>query len=178
MNVRTWMAAGVLHVLVAWGAQPVVAADHLKVAMMDQQQVIERSVAGKRALEELKSYSTTRQKIIDSDDQELKELEKGMQDASMSEEARKEKQDHFRTKLEAYQRRIQDFNREVQEKQRGMVAEYAQKIQAAAAAVAQKEGFTAVLDKGSETTVKIVIYSHPSVDLTEQIIKEFDRQNK
>ena len=94
---------------------------------------IERSVAGKRALEELKSYSTTRQKIIDSDDQELKELEKGMQDASMSEEARKEKQEHFRTKLEAYQRRIQDFNREVQEKQRGMVAEYAQKIQAAAA---------------------------------------------
>ena len=115
MNVRNWMATGVLHVLVAWGAQPVLAADYLKVAMMDQQQVIERSVAGKRALEELKSYSTTRQKIIDSDDQELKELEKGMQDASMSEEARKEKQDHFRTKLEAYQRRIQDFNREVQE---------------------------------------------------------------
>ena len=178
MNVRHWIAAGVLLILVVWGAQPVAAADHIKVAMMDQQQVIERSVAGKRALEELKSYSTTRQKIIDSDDQELKDLEKGMQDASMSEEARKEKQEHFRTKLEAYQRRIQDFNREVQEKQRGMVAEYAQKIQAAAAAVAQKEGFTAVLDKGSETTVKIVIYSHPSVDLTEQIIKEFDRQNK
>ena len=36
---------------------------------MDQQQVIERSVARKRALEELKSYSVTRQKIIDSDDQ-------------------------------------------------------------------------------------------------------------
>ncbi|MGC3973621.1 MAG: OmpH family outer membrane protein [Nitrospira sp.] len=178
MNVRNWMAAGVLQVLVAWGAQPVWAADHIKVAMMDQQQVIERSVAGKRALEELKSYSTTRQKIIDSDDQELKELEKGVQDASLSEDARKEKQEHFRTKLEAYQRRIQDFNREVQEKQRGMVAEYAQKIQAAAAAVAQKEGYTAVLDKGSESTVKIVIYSHPSVDLTEQIIKEFDRQNK
>ena len=112
----------------------------MKVAMMDQQQVIERSVAGKRALEDLKSYSTTRQKIIDSDDQELKELEKGVQDANLSEEVRKEKQEHFRTKLEAYQRRIQDFNREVQEKQRAMVAEYAQKIHAAASAVAQKEG--------------------------------------
>ena len=178
MNVRNWMVAGVVSVLLAGGAQPVLAADHIKVAMMDQQQVIERSVAGKRALEELKSYSTTRQKIIDSDDQELKDLEKSMQDASLSEDARKEKQEHFRTKLEAYQRRIQDFNREVQEKQRGMVAEYAVKIQAAASAVAQKEGYTAVLDKGSEATVKIVIYSHPSVDLTEQIIKEFDRQNK
>ena len=178
MNVRNWMAAGVVSVLLAGGAQPVLAADHIKVAMMDQQQVIERSVAGKRALEELKSYSTTRQKIIDSDDQELNDLEKSMQDTSLSEDARKEKQEHFRTKLEAYQRRIQDFNREVQEKQRGMVAEYAVKIQAAASAVAQKEGYTAVLDKGSEATVKIVIYSHPSVDLTEQIIKEFDRQNK
>ena len=170
--------AGVLQLLLVWLAQPAQAADRVKVAMMDQQQVIERSVAGKRALEDLKTYSTTRQKIIDSDDQELKELEKGIQDATLSEEVRKEKQDHFRTKLEAYQRRIQDFNREVQEKQRAMVAEYAQKIQAAAAAVAQKEGYIAVIDKGSEATVKIVLYSHPSIDLTDQIVKEFDRQNK
>jgi outer membrane protein len=172
------MLAGVLQLLLVWLAQPAQAADRVKVAMMDQQQVIERSVAGKRALEDLKTYSTTRQKIIDSDDQELKELEKGIQDATLSEEVRKEKQEHFRTKLEAYQRRIQDFNREVQEKQRAMVAEYAQKIQAAAAAVAQKEGYIAVIDKGSEATVKIVLYSHPSIDLTDQIVKEFDRQNK
>lgn len=173
---QRWMAGAIL--LLAAGTQPVQAAERIKVAMMDQQQVIERSAAGKRALEELKSYSTARQKIIDSDDQELKEIEKGMQDATLSEEARKEKQEHFRTKLEAYQRRIQDFNREVQEKQRSMVAEYAQKIRAAAEVVAQKEGYSAILDRGSDTTVKIVIYSHPSVDLTEQIIKEFDRQNK
>ncbi len=178
MNGRMWIVVGVVQVLLTWLAQPAQAAERLKVAMMDQQQVIERSVAGKRALDDLKSYSTTRQKIIDSDDQELKELEKGVQDANLSEEVRKEKQEHFRTKLEAYQRRIQDFNREVQEKQRAMVAEYAQKIHAAASAVAQKEGYTAVIDKGSDSTVKIVLYSHPSVDLTEQIIKEFDRQNR
>lgn len=178
MTQRNWMVAGILQVLLAWLAQPAQAADRMKVAMMDQQQVIERSVAGKRALEDLKSYSTARQKIIDSDDQELKELEKGVQDSNLSEEVRKEKQEHFRTKLEAYQRRIQDFNREVQEKQRAMVAEYAQKIHAAASVVAQKEGYIAVIDRGSEATVKIVLYSHPSIDLTEQIIKEFDRQNK
>src|SRR5512134_309759 len=46
------------------------AADPLRVAVMDQQVVIEKSKAGKRALEELKAYSTTRQKIINADDQE------------------------------------------------------------------------------------------------------------
>ncbi|MBX3345962.1 MAG: OmpH family outer membrane protein [Nitrospira sp.] len=178
MNGRNWIVAVVAQVVLVWGVHSAQAAERIKVAMMDQQQVIERSVAGKRALEELKSYSTTRQKIIDSDDQELKELEKGVQDTTLSEEARKEKQEHFRVKLEAYQRRIQDFNREVQEKQRSMVAEYGQKIQAAASAVAQKEGYTAVIDRGSETTVKIVVYGHPSINLTEQVIKEFDRQNK
>jgi outer membrane protein len=37
------------------------AADPLKVGVMDQQLVIEKSKAGKRALEELKAYSATRQ---------------------------------------------------------------------------------------------------------------------
>jgi outer membrane protein len=172
------MIGSAVLVSLMWLAHSAEAADRLKVAMMDQQLVIERSVGGKRALEDLKSYSTTRQKIIDSDDQELKELEKGAQDVNLSEDVRKEKQEHFRTKLEAYQRRIQDFNREVQEKQRAMVAEYAQKIHAAVSAVAQKEGYTAVIDRGSDATVKIVLYSHPSIDITEQVIKEFDRQNK
>ena len=178
MNGRNWIVAVVAQVVLVWGVHSAQAAERIKVAMMDQQQVIERSVAGKRALEELKSYSTTRQKIIDSDDQELKELEKGVQDTTLSEEARKEKQEHFRVKLEAYQRRIQDFNREVQEKQKGMVLDFAQRIHAAVSAVAQKEGYIAVIDRGSESTVKIVVYGHPSVDLTEQIVKEFDRQNK
>ncbi len=178
MKVRLGVIAGAGAAIALWLAPSASAADSFKVAMMDQQAVVERTVAGKRALEELKTYSTTRQKIIDSDDQELKELEAGVQDPSLTEDAKKEKQAQFRSKLEAYQRRIQDFNREVQEKQRAMVAEFAQKIQAAASAVAQKEGFTAIIDRGSEATIKIIIYGHPSVDLTEKVIKEFDRQNK
>ncbi len=158
--------------------QEVPAAEPFKVAIIDQQAVIERSVAGKRALEEMKSYSATRQRIVEADDAELKEFEKAGQDPNLSEEARKEKQELFRTKLEAYQRRIQEFNREVQEKQRGMISEYSKKIRDAALTVAQKEGYTAIIDKGSEGTVKIVLYHHPSVDLTDKVVKELDRQNK
>ena len=125
-----------------------------------------------------KSYST-RQKIIDSDDQELKDWKRNLRDANLlSEDARKENKSISGRKLRRTSARIQDFNRSAGKSSDRMVAEYAQKIQAAASAVAQKEGFTAVIDRGSESTVKIVVYGHPSVDLTEQIIKEFDRQNK
>jgi len=154
------------------------AAELFKVAIIDQQVVIERSISGKRALEEMKSYSTTRQKIIEADDLELKELEKAGQDPNMSEETKKEKQELFRTRLEAYQRRIQEFNREVQEKQRAMISDYSKKIRDAAQTIAKREGYTAILDKGNDATVKIVLYHNQSLDLTEKVVKELDRQTK
>jgi outer membrane protein len=156
------------------------AAETAKVGVMDQQLVMERSKAGKRALEDMKSYSLTRQKIINADDQELKDLEQQIQDpnSKLSEAAKQEKQEQFRTKLEAYQRRLQDFNREIQQKQRDMIVEYSKKIADAAQAVAQKEGYLAILDKGNEAAIRVVIYHQPALDVTDAVIKEFDRQNK
>ena len=149
-----------------------------KVAVMDQQVVIEQSKAGKRALEELKAYSMTRQKIINADDQELKELQQTIQDGKLTDSAKQEKQGQFQAKLEAYQRRLADFNREIQQKQREMVAEYSKKVQAATQAVGEKNGFFAIIDKGNEAMMKIVLYHQPALDLTDQVVKEFDRQNK
>lgn len=157
---------------------PVWAAESLRVAVMDQQAVIEKSKAGNRALEELKAYSATRQKIINSDDQELKELEQSIQDPNLSDQAKQDKQNQFQAKIEAYQRRLADFNREIQQKQRETVAEYAKKVEDAARVVAQREGYVAIIDKGNEAAIRIVIYYQPALDLTDQVVKEFDKQNK
>jgi outer membrane protein len=157
---------------------PVLSDDAFKVAVMNQQMVIEQSKAGKRALEELKAYSMTRQKIINADDQELKELQQTIQDEKLTESAKQEKQGQFQAKLDAYQRRLADFNREIQQKQREMVAEYSRKVQAAAQAVGEKNGYVAVIDKGVEAVMKIVLYHQPALDVTDQVVKEFDRQNK
>ena len=167
-------------VVVLWLAMvsPTLSEDTFKVAVMNQQVVVEQSKAGKRALEELKAYSMTRQKIINADDQELKELQQAIQDEKLPDSAKQEKQSQFQTKLDAYQRRLSDFNREIQQKQRDMVAEYSRKVQAAAQAVGEKTGYVAIIDKGVEAAMKIVLYHQPALDLTEQVMKEFDRQNK
>ena len=154
------------------------AANPVRVAVMDQQLVIEKSKAGKRALEELKAYSATRQKIISADDQELKELDQAIRDNKLSESVRQEKQEQFQAKMQAYQRRVADFNREIQQKQMETVAEYSKKVRNAAEAVAQKEGYVAVIDKGNDAVIKIVIYHQPALDVTDKVVKEFDRQNK
>jgi outer membrane protein len=166
--------------VVLWLAMvsPGLSAEIFQVAVMDQQSVVAQSKAGKRALEELKAYSMTRQKIINADDQELKELQQAIQDEKVTDSVKQEKQGQFQAKLEAYQRRLTDFNREIQQKQREMVAEYSKKVQAAAQAVGEKNGYAAVIDKGSEAAIKIVLYHQPALDVTDQVVKEFDRQNK
>ena len=153
-------------------------AETFMVGVMDQQVVIEQSKAGKRAVDELKAYSTSRQKIINSDEQELKELQQAIQEGKLADSAKQEKQGQFQVKMEAYQRRLADFNREVQQKQRDMVAEYSKKIQAAAQAVGDKNGYVAILDKGITAVMKVVLYHQPALDVTDQVVKEFDRQNK
>jgi outer membrane protein len=165
--------------LAVWG-QPAQAADSLKIGVMDQQAVMEQSKTGRSALDEIKQYSATRQKIIDADEQELKELERTLQESlsKLSETDKQEKQEQFRGKVEAYQRRLQDFNREVQQKQRDMIGEYSRRIADAAQIVAQKEGYLAILDKGHEAVLRIVLYHHPGLDVTDLIVKEFDRQGK
>lgn len=167
------LLAAVMSAHLAYAGEPV------KIGVMDQQAVIERSKAGKAALESVKTYSATRQKIISADEQELKELQQALEDpnSKLSESAKQEKQEQFRGKIEAYERRLQDFNREIQQKQQDMVAEYAKKIADAAQVVAQKEGYLAILDKGNESFFRIVLYHQPALDVTDLVVKEFDRQN-
>ena len=105
-------------------------------------------------------------------------MEQTIQDGKLTDSAKQEKQGQFQAKLEAYQRRLGDFNREIQQKQREMVAAYSKKVQAAAQVVGEKNGYIAIIDKGNEAAIKIVLYSQPALDVTDQMVKAFDRQNK
>ena len=173
------MALAFLNLLIIPDVVP--AADQsFKMGVIDPQAVLERSVAGKRALNGLKEYAQTRQKLLASDEEELKNLEKQIkeQETAMTEAARKEKQGQFRAKLGDYQKKGQEFQQELATKQKELVDDYMKKIQAATKAVAEKGGYSLVVDKGSDTTLKIVIFNRDTIDLTSQVVKEFDRQNK
>jgi len=155
-------------------------AESSKVGVIQQRLVLEKTKAGKRALEALKDFQASRQRIIDADDQELKKLENELkaQESTLSESQKREKQEQFRAKFENYQKRLQDFNREIQQKQKELTDDFQKKIDDTVEAVAERGGFAAVIDQGGAATIQIVLYAHPSVNLTEQVVKEFDRRNK
>lgn len=172
------VAAAVLVALSQLGLA--VAAESNKVGVVQQRTIMEKTKAGQRALETLREFQESRQRIIAADDEELKKLEDEIkaQEGGLSEAAKREKQEQFREKFERYQIRIQEFNREIQQKQKELTEEFQKKIDEAVQAVAEKNGFVAVLDEGGVATIQIVLYAHPSVNLTDQVIKEFDRRNK
>ena len=155
------------------------AAEAFKIGVVDPQAVLEKSKAGKKALDGLKEYVSTRQKLLSGDEEELRSTEKTLKEqiVKLSDTEKKEKETQFRAKVQDYQKRAQEFNQELQGKQKELVDDYMKKIASATKTVAEKGGFSLVVDKGSEQTVKIVIYNKDTIDLTDQVIKEFDRAN-
>jgi outer membrane protein len=176
---RTLFLAALLAPLVPFVTTSVHAAE-FKMGVVDPQSVLEKSKAGKRALEGLKEYVSTRQKLLAKDEEDLRNYEKQLKEQApkWTDAEKKEKEGQFRTKVQDFQKRAQEFNMELQKKQKELVDEYMKKISAATQTVAEKGGVSIVVDKGSEQTVKIVIYNKDTIDITEQVIKEFDRANK
>ena len=176
---QTLLPAALLSLLVPFLATSILAAE-FKMGVVDPQSVLEKSKAGKRALDGLKEYVSTRQKLLAKDEEDLRNYEKQLKEQApkWNDAEKKEKEAQFRTKVQDFQKRAQEFNMELQKKQKELVDEYMKKISAATQTVAEKGGVALVVDKGSEQTVKIVIYNKDTIDLTEQVIKEFDRANK
>lgn len=153
------------------------AAKDFKVGIVDPQAVIEKSKSGKRALATLKEHAAIRQKLIASDEEDLKTLQEELQNAKgLSENETKAKQEAFQRKVQEYQKRVQEFQQELGVKQRDMVKEYMGKIEQATKAVADRHGFSLVIDKGSDSTLKIVLYSRKGLDITNEVVKEFNKK--
>jgi len=170
------VAAGML-LLASVPAVP--AAETFKMGVVDPQAVLEKSKAGKKALDSLKEYVSTRQKLLSGDEEDLRNTEKTIKEQlpKLSDTEKKEKEAQFRAKVQEYQKRAQEFNQELQGKQKELVDDYMKRISSATKTVAEKGGFALVVDRGSEQTVKIVIYNKDTIDLTDQVIREFDRVN-
>lgn len=166
-------------VTIALLAGQATAAETFKIGVIDPQAVLEKSKAGKKALDGLKEYVSSRQKLLSRDEEELRNTEKTLKESAskLSDTEKRDKEAQFRAKIQEYQKRAQEFNQDLQGKQKELVDDYMKKIASATQTVAEKGGFSLVVDKGSEQTIKIVIYNKDTIDLTDQVIKEFDRTN-
>ena len=150
-----------------------------RIGVVNPQLVLERSVAGRGAIEQLKEYVASKQKLANAEEQEIKALDAQLKEQSktLTEAQRQEKQRQLAVRVQQYQQQVQQLNQEIAARQRAVTNEYMQKIKTAIRTVAQEVGVSVVVHEGNEANLLVVLYHEPSVDLTERAIQEFDRQN-
>ncbi|MEK6602859.1 MAG: OmpH family outer membrane protein, partial [Nitrospirota bacterium] len=147
-----------------------------KIGVIEPQKVLDGTRAGKKIKDSLQDYVKARQKVIDMEEDELKKGEEDLvkQGAVLSPDAKKDKEDKFRQKMGEYQRKVQQLNQEVQVKKKEVLDEFNKSLEQIIRGIADKEKITLVVEKGDSGAGALVIYSHPSLDLTDRVIKELD----
>jgi outer membrane protein len=148
----------------------------LKIGVIEPQKVLDQTKSGKKIKDSLQEYVKTRQKLIDMEEEELKKMEEDLvkQGAVLSAEAKKEKEEKFRQKMVEYQRKVQQLNQEVQARKKETLDEFNKGLEQVIRGIADREKIALVVEKGDNGAGALIIYSHPSLDLTDRVIKELD----
>ena len=146
-----------------------------KIGVVDPARVLNETNHGKKAKDSLSVFSKNRQALIEMEEKELRRMEEdfGRQASVLSAAAKKEREDQFRRRVAEYQQKAGDMNREVQEKQKDVLEGFREKVGLIVGKVSKRLGLQVVIDKGKGGPT---LYSDEGLDITGQVIEEFNRE--
>ena len=144
------------------------------IGLVDPARVLNDSNAGKKAKESLGTFSKNRQALIELEEKELRRMEEDFvkQASVLSPTAKNEREQMFRRRVNEYQQKAAELNREVQEKQKEVLDGFREKVETVVKKVAERQGLRVVIDKGKGGPA---IYGDDALDITGQVIEEFNR---
>jgi outer membrane protein len=173
-NGRLADAALAAMLAIAGCAEPAVKIDG-KIGVIDAQRILDNTQMGKKAKDKLLAFSKNRQALMELEEKELRRMEEDLvkQASVLSPAARREREEHFRRRVQEYQQKAGDLNREVQEKQKDVLDGFRDKVEIIVAKVAKRLGLQIVVDKSKGGPT---IYHEQSLDISAQVIEEFNRE--
>jgi len=145
------------------------------VGVVDPARVLSETNAGKKAKDSLSAFSKNRQALIEIEEKELRRMEEdfGRQASVLSATAKREREEQFRRRMAEYQQKAGELNREVQEKQKDVLEGFREKVEIIVGKVSKRLGLQVVMDKGKGGPT---LYSEQGLDITGQVIEEFNRE--
>jgi len=146
-----------------------------KIGVVDPARVLSETNTGKKAKDSLSAFSKNRQALIEMDEKELRRMEEdfGRQASVLSVTAKREREEQFRRRVTEYQQKAGEMNREVQEKQKDVLEGFREKVGLIVGKVSKRLGLQVVMDKGKGGPT---LYSEEGLDITGQVIDEFNRE--
>ena len=172
---EAWLAAGVAVAAISLYGCASSATIEGKIGLLDPAKVLNESNAGKKAKDSLATFAKNRQTLIEMDEKELRRMEEDFvkQASVLSPAAKSEREQAFRRRMAEYQQKANELNREVQEKQKEVLEAFRDRVEAVAGKVAKRHGLQVIIDKGKGGPT---VYGAEELDITNQVIEEFNRE--
>ncbi|MGA7156476.1 MAG: OmpH family outer membrane protein [Acidobacteriaceae bacterium] len=135
-----------------------------------------QTAEGKRDFGALQTKYAPRQAQLQTLNSEVETLRKQLSSAGvkMTEDERQAREKTLDSEEKQLQRQADDFQNDTQAESQQVYQRIAQKLFAFLQTYAQQNGFTMVIDRGSDRA-PVVWYAAPGADITDQLIKAYDK---
>jgi len=147
-----------------------------KFAIVDIQKVVFEVKQGKKAMAALKAEGQKKEKIMKAKEQNFmkqrKELEEMMKNPAVDRAKAEAKGKQLAQTYQMLQAEAQKLQKEFMKKQQIAGRKILEKAQIVLAKIVKKDNYTMVFNKAA------LMYAPPSIDITNQLIREYDKAYK
>lgn len=145
-----------------------------KVGYIDMQKVIQATKAGKKAKESLDTEFKKRKEGLDKKKADIEKMGMDLEKKKgiFSEEVFGKKQMELQEEMMKFQKVVGENQLEIQKKEKDLLEPILEKMRKIIENVAKEKGFTMVLEKQGQS----VIFAQKEVDLSEDVIKAFEKE--
>jgi len=146
-----------------------------KIVVVDVARILAKSQAGVAAREQLEREKASMQKEIDTRRKELEALKDELEKKGplMTAEARSQKQDAFDRKRRDAARLVDDFQKELEKKEQGLLQKVLQDISGIIEKLGKDKKYYLIVEKRGAA----VVFASPESDITDDIIKAYDQDS-
>ena len=171
---RTVLLAVALIGLTGWPAAAGEAAQPVRIAVVDMQQILNQSARGKAAKQKLDQERTARQRELETRQQDLQKMQAELEKQApvLSEQAKRERSETLQRKARDIRRLAEDANRDFEKRVQEMEMEITREIIVVVQEFGKDQGYTAVLERS------MLLHASPSADVTAEVIKRYDARQK
>ncbi len=147
----------------------------VKIGYVDLQRALMNSKAGKKAKADFKVRVDKLEKRLQGKKEELEKMKEDLERRAvvMREEERRKLADEFERKRLDLKLDFEDSQAELQTKDQELTGTIVASLQAIIKDIGDKQGYTLVLELGSSP----VLYFKSSDDITDEVLKSFDKQS-
>jgi outer membrane protein len=151
-------------------------AQTLNIVYVNLQRVMLESDKGKEAKNTLTVEAEKLKKSLDIKQDELQKMKDAIekQGATITPDARAEKEKQYQIKLKDYQRIYNDYQTELQQKDAEFTQKILKELEEVVRTVGEKEKYSIILEKNQAG----ILFASPSIDITNKVINLYNETAK